>query len=170
MNQDAGICEWIAPKRPPAPTTERITSGTLTCSPVRNQYLLDWLTRLSIASVRKSPNMISITGRSPEIAAPNAAPVERELRDRRVEDALAPVLLVQPGGHGEDATRERHVLAEEDDAVIRGQLLVERLAKGGAEVDRRHQFAPGFDRSRTRASGCSSSCRRRPRKRAASAP
>ena len=110
--------------------------------------MLDWLTRLSIASVRKSPNMISITGRSPEIAAPNAAPVERELRDRRVEDALPPVLLVQPGGHGEHAARERHVLAEEDDAVIRGQLLVERLAKGGAEVDRRrHQFAPGFDRS-----------------------
>ena len=75
MNQDAGIWEWIAPNRPPAPTTERITSGTLICSPLRNQYLLDWLTRLSIASVRKSPNMISITGRSPEIAAPNAAPV-----------------------------------------------------------------------------------------------
>jgi hypothetical protein len=27
INQEAGICEWIAPKRPPAPTTERITMG-----------------------------------------------------------------------------------------------------------------------------------------------
>ncbi len=74
MNQDTGICEWIAPKRPPAPTTERITSGTLTCSCVRNQYFVAWLTRLSIASVRKSPNMISTTGRRPVTADPNAAP------------------------------------------------------------------------------------------------
>ena len=48
--------------------------GNETCSPVRYQYFVDWLTRLSIASVRKSPNMISTTGRSPETAAPNAAP------------------------------------------------------------------------------------------------
>ena len=74
MNQEAGICEWIAPNRPPAPTTERKTSGTLTCSPVRNQYFVAWLTTLSIASVRKSPNMISTTGRSPFTAEPNAAP------------------------------------------------------------------------------------------------
>ena len=39
-----------------------------------NQYLVAWLTRLSIASVRKSPNMISITGRRPLTAEPNAAP------------------------------------------------------------------------------------------------
>ncbi len=75
MNHETGICEWIAPKRAPPPTTERIVSGTLTCSCVRNQYLLDWLTRLSIASVRKSPNMISSTGRRPVTADPNAAPV-----------------------------------------------------------------------------------------------
>ena len=74
MNHDTGICEWIAPNRPPAPTTERIVSGTLTCSCVRNQYFVDWLTRLSIASVRKSPNMISMTGRRPCTADPNAAP------------------------------------------------------------------------------------------------
>ena len=74
MNQDAGICEWMAPNRPPAPTTDRKTSGTGTCSPVRNQYFVDWLTMLSITSVRKSPNMISTTGRSPETAAPKAAP------------------------------------------------------------------------------------------------
>ena len=74
MNQEAGICEWIAPKRPPAPTTERITTGTLTSPRVRNQYLDIWLTTLSITSGRKSPNMISTTGRSPVTAEPNAAP------------------------------------------------------------------------------------------------
>ena len=74
MNHEAGICEWMPPNRPPAPTTERTTSGTLTCSPVMNQYFVAWLTRLSIASVRKSPNMISITGRRPVTAEPNAAP------------------------------------------------------------------------------------------------
>jgi hypothetical protein len=38
------------------------------------QYLADWFTTLSIARKRKSPNMISSTGRSPLIAAPKAAP------------------------------------------------------------------------------------------------
>ena len=33
-----------------------------------------WFTRLSITSGRKSPNMISITGRRPHTALPNAAP------------------------------------------------------------------------------------------------
>ena len=70
ISQETGICEWMAPKRPPAPTTERITSGQPCRSPVRNQYFVDWLIRLSIESARKSPNMISSTGRSPVIAAP----------------------------------------------------------------------------------------------------
>ena len=73
-NQVPGICEWIAPKRPPAPTAERTTSGTLPCSFEMYQYFADWLTRLSIASAMKSPNMISITGRRPVTALPNAAP------------------------------------------------------------------------------------------------
>jgi hypothetical protein len=75
MSQEIGICEWIAPKRPPAPTTERMTSGALCTPPVRNQYFVAWLMRLSIDSARKSPNMISRTGRKPVIAAPYAAPV-----------------------------------------------------------------------------------------------
>ena len=70
ISQETGICEWIAPKRPPAPTTERITSGQPCFSPLRNQYLVAWLIRLSIESARKSPNMISSTGRRPVIAAP----------------------------------------------------------------------------------------------------
>ena len=70
ISQDAGICEWMAPKRPPAPTTERMTTGQPCRSPVRNQYFVIWLMMLSIESARKSPNMISRTGRSPVIAAP----------------------------------------------------------------------------------------------------
>ena len=137
MNQDAGIWEWIAPNRPPAPTTERITSGTLTCSPLRNQYLR----RLVDEAVHRERQEVAEHdldhGTESGDRRSERGPGERELRDRRVEDALPPVLLVQPRGHGEHATRERDVLAEEDDAIIRGQLLVERLAQGGAEVDRR---------------------------------
>ncbi len=70
ISHETGICEWIAPKRPPAPTTERITSGTLWAPPVRNRYFVAWLMSMSIESARKSPNMISSTGRSPVIAAP----------------------------------------------------------------------------------------------------
>ena len=69
-NHVAWICEWIAPKRPPAPTTDLITIGTLMRSSVRNQYFVAWLMRLSIERARKSPNMISSTGRIPVTAAP----------------------------------------------------------------------------------------------------
>ena len=75
VSQETGICEWMAPKRPPAPTTERITRGTLCLPPVRNQYFDAWLISVSIDRARKSPNMISSTGRLPVIAAPYAAPV-----------------------------------------------------------------------------------------------
>ena len=39
-----------------------------------NQYFAAWLTIASMAIGRKSANMISSTGRSPETAAPKAAP------------------------------------------------------------------------------------------------
>ncbi len=74
-NQVACVWEWIAPKRPPPPTAERTTIGTLRCSLDRYQYLADWLTSESMDSPMKSPNMISMIGRSPVTAAPNAAPV-----------------------------------------------------------------------------------------------
>src|SRR5438093_1228933 len=73
-NHEMGVCEWMAPKRPPAPIAERTTSGMLACSFEMYQYFADWLTRLSMVRGRKSPNMISKTGRLPETAAPNAAP------------------------------------------------------------------------------------------------
>ena len=69
-NQVPWFCEWIAPKRPPAPTAERTTSGTLPCSLDTYQYLAAWLTSESIGSAMKSPNMISKIGRSPVTAAP----------------------------------------------------------------------------------------------------
>ena len=69
-NQLIGTCEWMAPKRPPPPMAERTTSGTLACSLDRYQYLAAWLTRLSMVSGRKSPNMISMTGRRPPMALP----------------------------------------------------------------------------------------------------
>src|SRR5207253_9988707 len=75
ISQGIGVWEWIAPNRPPAPTTERITSGQLIRPPVGNQYLVAWLIKTSIERARKSPNMISRTGREPVIAAPYAAPV-----------------------------------------------------------------------------------------------
>jgi hypothetical protein len=105
MNHETGICECIAGNRPPAPTTDRMTSGTGTCSPVGNQYFVDSLTRLSITSVRKSPNMIWTTGR--RLGDRGAG--ERELGDRHVEDALRPVLLVEPGRDREHAACDRDV-------------------------------------------------------------
>ena len=72
-NQVPWICEWTAPKRPPPPTAERTTSGMLACSLEMYQYFADWLTSESIGSAMKSPNMISMIGRRPVAAAPNAA-------------------------------------------------------------------------------------------------
>src|SRR5256886_7946716 len=73
-SHEMGVCEWMAPKRPPAPIAERTTSGMLACSFEMYQYFADWLTRLSMVRGRKSPNMISKTGRLPQTALPNAAP------------------------------------------------------------------------------------------------
>ena len=74
MNQDAGICEWMAPKRPPAPTTERIDERHAHLLLRQEPVLRHLVDELSMASVRKSPNMISITGRRPVTAEPKAAP------------------------------------------------------------------------------------------------
>ena len=162
MNQEAGICEWIAPKRPPAPTTERKTSGTLTCSRVRNQYFVAWLTT-RVHREREEVAEHDLDDRpQPVHRRAERGAGERELRDGRVEDALRAVLLVQAGRRGEDAAGDGDVLAEEDHALVDGELLVERVADRGAEGDRRHQ--------RARTSGRSSSSQRRDRKRAPSAP
>ena len=60
---------------------------------------------------------------------------QRELRDRRVEDARRPVLLVQPRRDREDAAGDRDVLAEEDHALVAFELLVEGLPDRFPELD-----------------------------------
>ena len=69
-NQVPCVWEWIAPNRPPAPTADRTTSGTVPCSLEMYQNLAAWLTRLSIGRAMKSPNITSNTGRMPVTAAP----------------------------------------------------------------------------------------------------
>ena len=87
----------MAPKRPPAPTTERMTTGTLISSCVRNQYLDIWLTSPSMTSVRKSPNMISTTGRRPLTAEPNAAPASASSEMGVSKTRSAPYFSYRPG-------------------------------------------------------------------------
>jgi hypothetical protein len=50
------------------------TIGTLALPPNMKRIFAAWLTICSIASVTKSENWISSTGRMPVIAAPTAAP------------------------------------------------------------------------------------------------
>src|SRR6185369_4746303 len=96
-NQPIGVCEWIAPKRPPAPTTDSTTSGTLACSFERYQYFVHWLTMPSITSGRKSPNMISITGRLPDTALPKAAPISASSEIGVSNTRASPYFSASPG-------------------------------------------------------------------------
>ena len=136
MNHDAGICEWIAPKRPPAPTTDRITTGTLT-SPPGQEPVLRHLVDDAVHDERQEVAEHDLDHR----AQPRDGRAERgagqgELRDRRVEDPVGAVLLVQARRDREDAAGDRDVLAEEDDSVVGCERLVEGLPNRGPEVDR----------------------------------
>ncbi len=148
MNQDTGICEWIAPNRPPAPTTDRNTSGTLTCSPVRNQYFVDWLTMLSITSVRKSPNMISTTGRRPEIAAPKAAPARASSEIGVSNTRSRPYFSYSPGVTANTppamATSSPKKITRSSAASSSSSASRTAVRKSIVVVI---GFAPGFDRS-----------------------
>ena len=134
MNHDAGICEWIAPKRPPAPTTERITTGHAHLAagqePVLRHLVDDAVhdERQEVAEHDLDDGPQAVDGGA------ERGPGERELRDRRVEDALGAVLLVQARRHREHAAGDGDVLAEEDHPVVGGERLVERLAERAAEV------------------------------------
>ena len=68
------LCECWAPARAPAPPWVRSTIGTVSWPPDMKCALAAWLTSWSSASVMKSMNMISTTGRSPACAAPTATP------------------------------------------------------------------------------------------------
>ena len=111
----------------------------LVCSLERYQYFADWLMRLSIASAMKSANMISKTGRRPVDGAAERRAGERQLGDRRVEDAVGAVALREAGGRLEDAAGARDVLAEEDHVLVALELLVERLPDAARKSTRRHR-------------------------------
>ena len=74
VSQASRLCECWAPLRWPAPPCVRSTSGTDSWPPDMKCAFAAWLTSWSSASVMKSMNMISTTGRSPDCAAPIATP------------------------------------------------------------------------------------------------
>ena len=90
----------------------------------------------------------------------------RQLGDRRVEDALRPVLLVEPGRGREHASGDGDVLAEEDDTVVAGELLVERVANRVSELELHGCLRHAVTSATGRSSRVLSVCRNR----AASAP
>ena len=73
-SQLSRLCECCAPQRRPAPPCVRSTSGTDSWPPDIACALAAWLTSWSSASVTKSMNITSITGRMPDCAAPTATP------------------------------------------------------------------------------------------------
>jgi hypothetical protein len=74
VSQLSRLWECCAAPRWPAPPWVRSTSGTRSCPPDMKCALAAWLTSWSSASVMKSMNMISTTGRRPDWAAPTAIP------------------------------------------------------------------------------------------------
>ena len=102
------------------------------CSFEMYQNFAAWLTSASIGSAMKSPNMISMTGRRPVTAAPNAAPASASseigvsnTRSAPKRSAGRGVTLKTPPARGD-------VLAEEDDALVALELLGERVADARA--------------------------------------
>ena len=73
------------------------TSGTLPCSLETYQYFVAWLTMPSITSGRKSPNMISITGRLPHTALPKAAPTSASSEIGVSKTRSSPYFSDRPG-------------------------------------------------------------------------
>ena len=82
------LWECCAPPRWPAPPWVRRTSGTVSWPPDMKCAFAAWLTSWSSASVRKSTNMISTTGRRSRLRRADGDAADRRLADRRVADAL----------------------------------------------------------------------------------
>ncbi len=68
------VC-WL-PCPVPLPSGVRSTIGHFSCPALMNRSFEAWLTKGSLASVTKSPYMISTTGLMPSIEAPTAMPVK----------------------------------------------------------------------------------------------
>ena len=79
--------------------------------------------------------MISTTGRRPVIGAAVRGAGQGELRDRRVDHTVGTVLLEQTGRDRENTAGDCDVLADEHDALVALQLLVERLPEGVTELE-----------------------------------
>src|SRR3954454_14001335 len=77
---------------------------------------------------------------------------ERQLGDRRVEDAVGAEALLQAARYGEHAPGQRDVLAEEDHALVALELLGERVADRVAELQALAHAANSVARS-SRGSG-----------------
>ena len=75
VSQLSRLCECCAAPRWPAPPCVRSTSGTVSWPPDMKCAFAAPFTSWSSASVMKSMNMISSTGRMPDCAAPIATPV-----------------------------------------------------------------------------------------------
>ncbi len=93
--------------------------------------------------------MISTTGRRPVTAAPKAAPVSASSEIGVSNTRSGPCFSSRPRVTANTPPGDGDVLAEEDTRSSALQLLVERVADRGPEVDLRHQSR--------RTSGCSSS-------------
>ena len=81
---------------------------------------------LSMTSVRKSPNMISTTGRSPVTAEPKAAPASASSEIGVSKTRSGPCFSSRPPVTANTPPARGDVLAEEDHALVGGERLVER--------------------------------------------
>ena len=122
------LWECWAPARPPEPPWVRRTIGTESWPPDMKWALAAWLTSWSSASVMKSMNMISTTGRRPAWAAPTAIPHTAPSLIGRVAHALAAELLGQALG-GQVGAALGDVLADHDHALV----LAHRLRQGAVD-------------------------------------
>ena len=77
-----------------------------------------WLTSASIASVTKSMNMISTTGRRPGHRGADGGADNGGFGNRRVAHPLGAELFQKPAGDAKRATRLCDILAEQDDRRI----------------------------------------------------
>ena len=171
MNHDTGICEWIAPNRPPAPTTER--------NHERHAHLLSGeepvLRRLVDDAVHHQRQEVAEHdldhGTETRDRRPEGRPGESELGDRGVEDPLA-----RRTSRTARASRRRHRPRRPRPRRRRSrgrQRPAPRRAPRGRRCGSRSSsssFAPGFARSEDEGQRVLEQLSQRPRNRAASAP
>ncbi len=70
---------------------------------------------------------------------PMAEPTMPFPAERRVDHALFAELVLEAGGHAEDATHLAHVFAEHHDAIVGAHRDAERVVDGLHHVDERHR-------------------------------